>query len=289
MEGIRAVISVWFEFVTFEHTVFALPFAYLGAVLAYQGIPPFSKWLWITLAMVGARTGGMSLNRLVDREMDAQNPRTKERPLQKGLISLGQARALVFASLTLFLFSAWQLNPLCVWLSPFAFFLLFLYSYVKRFSWGTHFVLGLVLACAPVGGWVAVTGELSFFPFLLGGAVFLWVAGFDVIYACQDVSFDRSVGIHSLPARFGVAPALWCSTLLHVASLLCLFGAGLLGSLGLFFWLGWGVAASILLVEHRLISPHNLSRINQAFFVMNGWVSVVLFTAVFCDRLWSMK
>ena len=286
MEGLWPVIQTWFEFVKFEHTLFALPFAYLGAVLAQRGIPPVSKWFWITLAMVGARTAGMSLNRIVDRAIDASNPRTKGRALQQGLIRLSDAKSLVWISLFLLLFSAWKLNPLCLWLSPFAFFLLVFYSYVKRFSASTHFVLGLVLACAPIGGWIAIEGRLPLLPILLGGAVLFWVAGFDVIYACQDVTFDKTFGIHSLPARFGVARALFFSTLFHLISLALLLAVGFLGKLGPVFWAGWALAALILLVEHRLISPHDLSRVNQAFFVMNGWVSAILFAAVFVDRVW---
>ena len=279
-------LKTWFEFVKFEHTLFALPFAYLGAVLAQRGIPPFSKWFWIALAMVGARTAGMALNRIIDREIDAKNPRTKDRALQKNVITLPQAKFLVFFSLFLLLFSAWQLNPFCRALAPLALFLLFSYSYIKRFSWSTHFVLGLVLACAPIGGWVAIDGRLPLLPILLGGSVLFWVAGFDVIYACQDVPFDRTFGIHSLPARFGVARALFFSTLFHLISLALLLCVGLLGKLGPVFWVGWALAALILLAEHRLISPHDLSRVNQAFFVMNGWVSAILFAAVFVDRAW---
>jgi len=279
-------LRIYLEFVKFEHTIFALPFAYLGAVLAQRGIPPISKWVWITLAMVGARTAGMSLNRIIDRNIDARNPRTKGRALQEGLIHLSQAKFLVWVSLFLLLFSAWKLNPLCLWFSPLALFLLVFYSYVKRFSVSTHFVLGLVLACAPIGGWVAIEGKLPLLPVLLGGSVLFWVAGFDVIYACQDIAFDKTFGIHSLPARFGVARALFFSTLFHLISLALLFFVGLLGKLGPVFWVGWALAALILLVEHRLISPHDLSRVNQAFFVMNGWVSAILFVAVFVDRAW---
>lgn len=280
------MLKTWFEFVKFEHTIFALPFAYGGAVLAQKGIPPLSKWLWLTLAMVGARTAGMALNRIVDRGIDAQNPRTQNRPLQTGLLHLSQARGLVVLSIGLLLMAAWQLNPLCLLLSPVALLLLSTYSYMKRFSWLTHFVLGLVLACAPIGGWIAITGRLAMLPILLGGAVLFWVAGFDVIYTCQDVAFDQRAGIHSLPVRVGIGRALLFSTLFHLVSLLLLLTVGVLEHLGPFFWAGWMAVAAILSVEHRLISPGDLSRVNQAFFVMNGWVSVLFFAAVFMDIAW---
>ncbi|MBI4436304.1 MAG: UbiA family prenyltransferase [Candidatus Omnitrophica bacterium] len=282
-------LKTYMEFVKFEHTIFALPFAYLGAVLAQRRIPPISKWFWITLAMVGARTAGMALNRIIDRKIDTQNPRTKDRALQKKTITLPQAKLLVLFSLFLLLVSAWQLNPFCIVLAPLAIFLLFTYSYVKRFSWSTHFILGSVLACAPIGGWVAIEGRLALLPILLGGSVLFWVAGFDMIYACQDVAFDRTFGIHSLPARFGVAQALFFSTLFHLVSLALLLWVGFLGRLGPIFWLGWALATFILLVEHRLISPQDLSRVNQAFFVMNGWVSVILFIAVTLDQIGKFR
>ena len=286
MERIRSSIKTWFVFVKFEHTIFALPFAYMGAILAEKGIPPLSKWVWITLAMIGARTAGMSLNRIIDREMDAKNPRTKDRALQKGTIRLSRAKLLVVFSILLLVFAAWRLNPLCLILSPVALFFLATYSYMKRFSWTTHFVLGGVLACAPVGGWLAVRGHFALLPLFLGGVVLFWVAGFDVIYTCQDVSFDREAGIHSLPVRMGIEGALFFSTVFHLISLLFLLGVGVLEHLGFIFWIGWMVVSLILLIEHWMISPRDLSRVNQAFFVMNGWVSVVLFAAIFVDSVW---
>jgi len=279
-------LRVYLEFVKFEHTVFALPFAYMGAILAREGIPPFSKWFWITLAMIGARTAGMSLNRIIDREIDARNPRTKNRALQRGEIRLSQAETLTGFSIILLVLAAWRLNPLCLLLSPLALLLLSVYSYMKRLSWLTHFVLGSVLACAPIGGWIAVTGHLDTLPLLLGGVVLFWVAGFDVIYTCQDVAFDQEAGIHSLPARLGIGRSLFLSTGFHMVSLLFLLAIGLLRSLGPFFWIGWGLVSLILLIEHRLISPQDLSRVNQAFFVMNGWVGVILFVAILIDMVW---
>jgi len=286
MERVRASLGTWFEFVKFEHTIFALPFAYLGAVLAQGGIPPFSKWLWITLAMVGARSAGMALNRIIDRDLDAKNPRTKNRALQTGRIQLSQAKTLVFFSSILLLVSAWKLNPFCLLLFPAALLILAAYSYAKRLTWATHFVLGIVLACAPIGGWLAVQGKVSFLPLLLGGSVIFWVAGFDIIYACQDMGFDRTFGVQSIPARFGLDRALLFSTLFHLVSIFLLALIGITGKLGLFFWFGWALSSLFLLIEHRLISSRNLSRVNQAFFVMNGWVSVVLFVSLLVDKAW---
>jgi len=279
-------IRTFFEFVKFEHTIFALPFAYIGAILAARGVPDGATWFWITLAMVGARTAGMGWNRIIDREIDAKNPRTQNRALQTGRITLPQAKVLVTLSLLVLIFAAWQLHPICLALFPVALFLLWIYSYVKRFHWATHLVLGLVLACAPIGGWVAVEGRLTFLSLLLGSFVLFWVAGFDVMYACQDVAFDQRSRVHSLPSRFGVSRSLQVSAFFHLMAMACLVFLGVAGSLGMVFWIGWVVVAFILLMEHRLISPQDLSRINQAFFTLNGWVSVVFFVAVFMECAW---
>ena len=277
-------IRTYLEFVKFEHTVFALPFAYLGAVLAKEGIPSPSEWFWITMAMVGARTAGMGLNRIIDRDLDAVNPRTQIRPLQTKRMTLAEARRLVEMALVVFVLSAVMLKPICLLLLPLAGALLFLYSYVKRFSWATHFVLGMVLACAPIGGWVAIQGRLALVPVLLGLSVFCWVAGFDIIYSCQDYEVDRRHGIHSLPANVGIAKALLVSRLLHLTSLFLIAGVGVSARLGSLFWFGLLGAGIFLIWEHRLVHPEDLSRVNQAFFVMNGLVSLVLFATVFLER-----
>ncbi len=292
MERVRPVITrikILLEFVKFEHTLFALPFAYLGAILAKEGMPSPREWFWITMAMVGARSAGMGLNRIIDRDLDAANPRTQVRPLQTKRITLAQAKALVIGALLLFILSAVMLKPICLLLLPLATTFLFLYSYVKRFSWATHFVLGTVLACAPIGGWVAIRGELNLIPILLGFSVLFWVAGFDIIYTTQDYDVDRRQGIHSLPAQLGISKALSVSRLLHLISFVLVASVGVLEKLGLLFWLGFLGAGMFLIWEHRLIHPEDLSGVNQAFFVMNGWVSVVLFAAVLLDKVWGLR
>ena len=276
-------LGTYLEFVKFEHTLFALPFAYLGAILAKEGIPSAQQWLWITLAMVGARTAGMGLNRIIDRKLDALNPRTRNRPLQTEQMSLAEAKRLVGGALVLFIVASVRLNPVCLMLLPFAACLLFAYSYAKRFSIATHFVLGSVLACAPIGGWVAVRGRLDLLPLLLGLSVLLWVAGFDIIYSCQDYDVDRREGVHSLPVALGIGPALAVSRRLHLGCAALLAAVGFLSHLGVLFWAGFASAVVFLLWEHRLVRPEDLSRVNQAFFVMNGWVSVVLFASVLLE------
>jgi len=278
-------LKTYLDFVKFEHTLFALPFAYLGAILAERGIPSFYDWFWITMAMVGARTAGMALNRIVDRDLDALNPRTRNRPLQTKQMTLAEAQFLVGVAFVLLVISALMLDPLCLSLLPIAAALLFLYSYVKRFSWLTHFVLGLVLACAPVGAWMAVQGQLGGVPILLGLAVVCWVAGFDIIYACQDYEHDRQQRIHSLPVRVGIGKALGISRLLHLGCLGLIVSVGLLSRLGLVFWIGLLGAALFLWRQHRLVSVGDLSRLNEAFFVMNASLSIVLFIAVFLDGI----
>ena len=292
MERVRAVITrikILLEFVKFEHTLFALPFAYLGAILAKEGMLSPREWFWITMAMVTARTAGMGLNRIIDRDLDAANPRTRIRPLQTNRMTLYEAKGLVIGALSLFIVSAVMLKPVCLWLLPLATTFLFLYSYVKRFSWATHLVLGLVLACAPIGGWVAIRGRLDLVPILLGLSVLCWVAGFDIIYATQDCDVDRRQGIHSLPAQLGIAKALSVSRLLHLVSFVLIASVGIAEKLGILFWLGFLGAGIFLIWEHRLVHPEDLSRVNQAFFVMNGWVSVVLFAVVFLDKVWGRR
>ena len=220
-------ILTYLEFVKFEHTLFALPFAYLGALLAKKGIPSPKEWFWITMAMVGARSAGMGLNRMIDRKLDAANPRTCTRPLQTKRMTLGEARLLVAGSFFLLVFSCIALKPICLFLLPLGGVLLFLYSYVKRFSWMTHFILGMVLACAPIGGWVAILGRLEFIPILLGLSVLFWVAGFDILYSCQDYDSDRRLGLHSLPTKIGIARALKASRLLHLVSAVLLMLVGI--------------------------------------------------------------
>lgn len=288
-------VKTFSEMIKFEHTVFALPFAYLGAFLALRGIPTASRLFWITLAMVGARTAAMALNRLIDRHIDAKNPRTAERAIPKGLLSVAEVWFYVIASFALLLVAAWQLNPLgltvplTVKLMPIAVIILTIYSYTKRFTWACHLVLGVADGLAPTGAWVAVTGYMPWASVILGLAVAFWIAGFDVIYACQDYEFDREHGLHSIPARYGLRTALVVSAVLHVVTVLLLAGLGWFMGLGYFYWLGVLVAVGILIYEHSLVSPTDLSRLNAAFFNMNGVLSVLMFIFTLADILYPTK
>ena len=270
-------VGTLLESVKFEHTVFALPFAYLGMVLAARGLPSASQVLWITLAMVGARTLAMACNRLIDRRIDALNPRTAGRALPTGRLTPWQLVALAGLSAFVLSFATWQLNELCFKLAPLAVLIVIGYSYTKRFTWLTHFFLGLADGIAPVGGWLAVTGKWAWEPFILATAVGFWIAGFDLIYACQDVAFDRAHGIHSVPARFGVATALRLSTFAHALTTLLLLALGVYLSLGPAYYVGWGIAVGLLIYEHRLVRPNDLSRLDVAFFNVNGYIAMVVF------------
>ncbi|MGI9953438.1 UbiA-like polyprenyltransferase [Moorellaceae bacterium AZ2] len=270
-------LNLFLEMIKFEHTIFALPFAYLGAFLAAGGLPTGHQLLWITVAMVGARTAAMSLNRLIDRHIDALNPRTADRALPRGLISVLEVWVYTLVSLGLLVVAAFQLNEICVRLLPLAVFVLVIYSYTKRWTWGCHLVLGLADSLAPMGAWVAVRGSLDFPALVLGMGMGLWVAGFDIIYACQDYDFDRQYGIHSIPARFGKDKALFIARAFHGVSVLCLTLLGFLLQLGTIYFAGVIVAALILIHEHRLVSPEDLSRINVAFLQMNGYLSMLMF------------
>ena len=269
-------LKIFFELIKFEHTVFALPFAYTGMIAAARGWPEWGNFFWITLAMVTARTAGMTLNRLVDLEIDRKNPRTSKRALVTGDFKPIWAWGVVGVSLVFFFLSAARLNPLCLALSPAALFFLIVYHYVKRFSFFCHFTLGMVLAIAPVGGWLGVTGVFDVRILLLAAAVWSWVAGFDILYALQDVEFDRESGLHSIPVRFGRQKALEISRICHAATgvLLALFGWAC--GFGWIYFTGVAIAAALLWVEHRLIREGDLSKIDLVFFTINGWVGVLL-------------
>lgn len=264
------------EMIKFEHTIFALPFAFLGAFLAARGWPGGETSLWIIVAMFGARSAAMAFNRLIDRDFDALNSRTRQRALPRGVLQPSSVLVFIVASSALFFVASAMLNPLALALSPLALSIVFFYSYTKRFTSFSHLALGLALGIAPVGGWVAVTGTLDPAPFLLASAVLFWVAGFDIIYACQDFDFDRSQGLFSLPARLGVRSALRISVLLHFLMLLFLAVAFALFSLSLLSWMGLFLVALALLYEHSLVAHDDLTRVNAAFFTMNGVVSVTL-------------
>ena len=269
-----------------EHTIFALPFALLGAFFAANGLPSLAQIGWILLAMVGARSAAMAFNRLVDLPFDAKNPRTTMRALPQKRLTRSFVVLFIFISTAAFVLAAGMLNPLALQLSPVALAILFLYSYMKRFTWGTHFFLGLSLACAPVGAWVAIRGSIAAVPLLLGLAVILWVSGFDIIYACQDVAFDEKVRLHSIPRRFGLAGALWISAWLHAGMVILLAVLFLRAGLGWLSLAGLGMVAVLLAYEHSLVRPSDLSRVNAAFFTINGWISVLLSVTTGIDILW---
>jgi 4-hydroxybenzoate polyprenyltransferase len=277
----------WLSLVRFGHSVFALPFALCGAWLAAGGPPPARVLALVVLCAVLARTAAMGFNRLVDRAIDAANPRTRGRELPAGRLSPRAVAALVALSSAGFVAAACALNALAGALSPAVLLVLLGYSYVKRFSAAAHLVLGLALAIAPVGAWIAVRGTLGpgAAPVLwLAAGVLAWVAGFDLIYACQDADFDRAAGLHSVPARFGVARALALSAALHVATVACFALVGLSARLTAAYWVALLVAAALLLWEHSLVSPRDLSRVDAAFFTANGWVGVGLFVGLALDQ-----
>lgn len=285
--------SVWrnlrtvLEAIKVEHTLFALPFAFLGMLLAAEGLPPWPVVGWIVAAMVGARSAAMAFNRLVDREIDAANPRTAGRALPAGELTPRFVALFVVASSALLVLAAWRLNPLALALSPVALAVLLLYSYTKRFTSLSHLVLGLALAGAPIGAWIAVRGDLSAAALALGGAVLLWVAGFDILYALQDVEIDRRTGLRSIPARFGVVPALWLSGALHAAmlALLALLPFVYSPGLGAAWWVGLVGCAALLTYQHWIVRPGDLSRLDAAFFTANGALAVWLFLAAAVDVL----
>ena len=263
--------------IKFEHSVFALPFALSGLFLATSGHPALGDILWVTVAMIGARSLAMTLNRILDRHVDALNPRTMTRALPAGDLGKGEAWAFALLSLAVLLLAASRLHPVCRVLWPPVVALFLIYPYTKRFTWTCHFVLGLCLGLAPVGAWVAVTGGVTPPILLLGLAVALWTAGFDIIYACQDIDNDIRHHLYSIPACFGPSASLTLSRLLHGASFLLLLGAGVLFHLSLVYYAGLLIVALLLLYEHRLVSPRDLSRLDMAFFTMNGVIAVIFF------------
>ena len=271
--------------IKFSHTLFALPFALLAAVLAARGVPSWPTLAKILLAMVGARSTAMAHNRLTDRAIDAANPRTASRALPSGVLTVGFVRVFLAASVALFLMAAASLNRATLLLSPVALALLFFYAYTKRFTWLSHVVLGLCLALAPVGAWIAVTGSIAWPPILLGLAVLLWTAGFDILYALQDEEHDRKTGLQSLPARWGTRTALTVSAVLHAAMIPLLLAVERLSGGGLVFTAGILATAAALLYQHAIVKPGDLSRINAAFFTANGFVSVTLAVCGIADVL----
>jgi 4-hydroxybenzoate polyprenyltransferase len=271
--------------VKIEHTVFALPFAYVGAFLAVNDAPSAHDLVWITLAMVGARSLAMGLNRLIDAGIDARNPRTAGRELPSGLLRPWQVLLFCLGALALFLAAVFQLDPVVRWLWPIPVIGFVVYPYLKRWTWLSHLWLGAVDGLAPVGAWVAITGKLPWQAWVLGAAVAVWVAGFDFFYSLLDVEVDRREGLHSVAVRFGERGAFWGARLLHLSTVALLVAAGLGLPVGALYWLGVGVVATLLLYEHSLIRPGDLRRLDAAFFTVNGVISVTFFVFVLADVL----
>ena len=276
-------VRVLANMIKFEHTIFALPFALASALVAAGGIPKWSTLGWILLAMVGARTSAMAFNRIADLEYDRRNPRTSGRELPTGRASIVEAWVLTLGGAAALVFSAYRLNPLAFALSPAAVFIILAYSYTKRYTAWSHLFLGLSLGIAPVGAWIGVTGAFALPPLVLSAAVMLWTAGFDVIYSLEDVDFDRREGLLSIPANFGETAALWIARGLHAVAAVLFAGFGVLSGLGILFYLGVAVVAAFLIREHTLVRPGDLSKLNEAFFVMNGYVSVGFFAFAFAS------
>ena len=283
-------LSLTLDMIKFEHSVFALPFALTGALLAFRQTGNFSArgWvilIWIVVAMVGARSAAMAFNRLVDAEIDAKNPRTRTRHIPAGQLSRNFGWAFTAASSLIFVLASWRLNPLCLKMAPPALGVVFFYSYTKRFTSFAHLVLGFALGIAPAAAWVAVAGTLDPRILWLTAAVMFWTAGFDVIYSCQDFDYDTAAGLFSIPSAFGIVRALQIAKFLHVLMILSLLMLAFQLHLGLLSLAGIGAVAALLLYEHGIVKPNDLSRVNAAFFTMNGWVSVLFFVFWAADVL----
>ncbi|HET6695959.1 MAG TPA: UbiA-like polyprenyltransferase [Gaiellaceae bacterium] len=277
--------QLFLSLVKFEHTIFALPFAYIGAFLAVDEVPGGGDLLWITVAMVGARSLAMALNRLIDAGIDARNPRTAGRELPSGALRPWHVALFSLASLAVFLVAVFQLAPIVRWLWPIPVAAFVIYPYLKRATWLSHFWLGAVDGLAPVGAWAAITNDMPLEAWLLGAAVAVWVAGFDVLYALFDLEHDREHGLHSIPARFGVGAAFTVARICHIATVVFLAAAGLALEVGVLYWLGVAVVAGLLVYEHSLVSPRDTRRLDAAFFTMNGVISVSFFAFVLADVL----
>jgi len=280
-------VKIFLEMIKFEHTIFALPFAFMGALLGSVvtngELPSWGQIGWIIVAMVGARSAAMGLNRLIDKAIDQKNPRTANRALPAGLLTTGEVIIFILFSFALLFVATLNLSRLAAQLLPVAVFMLVFYSYTKRFTWACHLVLGLTLALAPLGGWVAVTGSINLAAIVLYVSVAFWTAGFDVIYACQDAEHDRKEGLYSIPSRFGIGPALQIARIFHIITAAGLLSLFLITELSWWYLVGLVVSYVILFYEHSIVSPNDLSRLNTAFFTMNGALSVVVFCFTFLD------
>jgi 4-hydroxybenzoate polyprenyltransferase len=273
------------EMIKFEHTIFALPFAYMTLFLVESGWPRASVFAWVTLAMVAGRTFGMAANRLIDAGIDARNPRTRDRALPAGRITVAEVGAFMAVSLALFLAAVYRLSPWAGRLWPIVIAVMVFYPYTKRFTWMSHLALGLVYVMVPAAVWIAVANTLPREAVLLGLGAGFWVAGFDIIYACQDIEIDRREGLHSMPADMGVGAALWTARVFHLLFVAALVLAGIGLGTGVLYYAGLAVAAILLVYEHRLVTPQDLSKIDVAFFTTNGVVSIVLFVLAAADTI----
>ena len=286
-QSLLGKVRVFLEMIKFSHTLFALPFAFTGAVLAARELPARlptpAQCGWILAAMVGARTAAMGLNRVIDAGIDAKNPRTSSRAIPAGLLGKGTVMVFIVLSLILLLFAAARLNPLCLKLAPVAVFFLVLYSYCKRFTAMAHSVLGLCLAAAPIGAWIAIRGTVDLPIILIGSAVLVWVTGFDILYALQDLEFDRANGLHSIPVQLGVNGSLWASRLCYLAMVGLLLAAWTLLPAGGFFLAGIVISTLLLVYEQWLLRTGDLTKLDAAFFTMNAWISVIIFAATLLD------
>ncbi len=278
-------LKIILEMIKFEHTVFALPFAIMSAFIAAEGLPPLTKLGWILVAMVGARSCAMAFNRLADAEIDSQNPRTATRAIPAGLITKGAVWIFTLVSAGLLVCAAWRLNPLAFKLSPVALAVIMGYSFTKRFTALSHLWLGLALSISPVGAWIAIKGQFDWTPIILCCVVLLWTAGFDIIYACQDVNFDRKHRLHSIPARIGIRWALWVSSAMHVVAVFLLFCIPRFAEMGHFYFVGVWIVVFIFIYEHAIVKPDDLSRVNLAFFTLNSMISLVLMALSIADIL----
>jgi 4-hydroxybenzoate polyprenyltransferase len=267
----------YLRLIKFSHSVFALPFAFTGALLAAGGIPELNRIVWITVAMVGARTGAMGINRIIDRKIDALNPRTEMREIPRGVMSALEASLFTLVAFVVFVFAAYKLNRLCFMLSPLAILVVVAYPYTKRFTSLSHVVLGLALSFAPFGAWVAVRGSVDVEMFILSLEILFWVAGFDIFYALQDMEFDRSHGLYSIPGRLGVRASFILARIFHFITVVLLISLIPVFDLGTIYLAGVIISAALLLYEHMIVKPSDLSRLDMAFFTMNGYISITVF------------
>lgn len=269
--------------IKFEHSIFALPFAFTSAIIAVKGLPSMSQIFLIILAMVSARTAAMGMNRIIDREIDSLNPRTKNREIPAGVIAVRDAVIFTTTSVIILIFSAYLLNPLCFKLSPIAILIFIIYSYTKRFTWISHAVLGIAISLAPLGSWIAITGSIDTRILLLVIGIIFWLTGFDILYALQDIEFDTSHGLYSIPQRFGAKRAIIIARICHFITWGLLNGTGLIFNLGLYYFIGMSIVTALLIYEHNLVKYNDFSRLNMAFFNMNGYISVVVFLFTLLD------